>query len=109
MREKLLNIKEVAKYLDLSQEKIEELVRKGEIPAYKIGGTHLRFKFDQIEVIKNRFSNLGTDKHIKTESRHFGHNFYPTIDKMRDFLHFNDFYIISAIIIVIILIIVFKF
>ena len=38
MHEKLLNIKEVAESLGLSEEEVKDLVSKGEIPAYKIGG-----------------------------------------------------------------------
>ncbi len=44
MSEKLLNTKEIAKYLGISIKEVEGLVATGRLPAYKIGGTFLRFK-----------------------------------------------------------------
>ena len=103
--EKFLNIKDVSEYLRISQEEVEELVEKGEIPAYRIGGTYLRFRKDQIEAIKSKF----LDKTKKIRENIPLQNSYTRFEKVKDFLYFNDFYIISAIIIVIILIVTFRF
>jgi len=45
--EKLSKIKDIAKYLNLSESKVYELAQKGEIPAIRIGGAW-RFKSDDI-------------------------------------------------------------
>lgn len=103
MSEKLLNIQEVCRYLGLSEEDLRKLVDRGEIPAYRLGGTILRFKKNQIDQARARgipkIDNLEQkDLTVAVESR---------IERVKDFLYFNDFYIISVIIIVILLIIIF--
>jgi len=104
MSEKLLNLKEVTRYLDLSEKDIRTLVDRGEIPAYRLGGTLLRFRKDQIDVVKAR----GIPKVGKQEEEVLTTRVYGRMERFRDFLYFNDFYIISAIIIVILLITIFK-
>jgi excisionase family DNA binding protein len=104
MSEKLLNTKQVCQYLGLSEEDLRILVDRGEIPAYRLGGTILRFRKDQIDRIKAegipKVINLEEGRVDAVETR---------LDKLRDFLYFNDFYLISAIIIVILLIISFLY
>lgn len=131
MFEKLLNLNEVAEYLGISEEAVRELVDAGHIPAYKIGGLHLRFRKDQIESVKDRLSELGflhphssapsrdhsavvreTPLSLPKETRdsivHGGEKSYSQIEKIKDFLYFNDFYIISTIVIVVLLSMIFK-
>ena len=52
MAEKLLNLKEVCRYLGLLEQDVRSLVDRGEIPAYRLGGSILRFRKDQIDKIK---------------------------------------------------------
>ena len=54
MAEKLLITREVSKYLDIPEDEIRELVERGELPAYRLGGSILRFRKDQIEEIKRK-------------------------------------------------------
>ena len=54
MDEKLLTITEVAHYLGMSEEAVEELVRKGDLPAYKIGENLLRLKKEHVENYRER-------------------------------------------------------
>src|SRR3989338_3937431 len=58
MPEKLLSIKEVAEYLKISEEEVKRLVDQGEIPAYKIGDTFLRFRKEQIDAIRDEISQI---------------------------------------------------
>lgn len=131
MFEKLLNLNEVAEYLGMSEETVRELVDAGHIPAYKIGGLHLRFRKDQIDSVKDRLSEPGslhphssapsrdhsaaakeTPSSLPKETRdsivHGGEKSYSQIEKIKDFLYFNDFYIISTILIIILLVVIFK-
>lgn len=96
MAEKLLTIREVSHLLGVSEKEVIELTDKGEIPAYKVGGLYLRFKKDQIEHIKHKF----THTHLKDDS--------SFIAKIKDALYFNDFYILASLIIFIILVVIFK-
>lgn len=105
MSEKLLNIREVCQYLGLSEQELRELVDRGEIPAYRLGGTILRFREDQIDRIKAR----GIPKVTKTEENFLSTAADSRLERLKDFLYFNDFYIISVIIIVILLIIIFFY
>jgi len=89
MREKLLTIREAAHYLGISEKQIIELSEQGLIPAYKIGGAYLRFKKVQLELVKDK---LGSTK----ESQELQYSF---IERANDFLYYNDFYILSVLII----------
>lgn len=102
MSEKLLNVKEVCRELGISEEDLRKLVGRGEIPAYRLGGTILRFRKDQIDKVKSR----GIPKVAKEEALSTTQD--SRIEKLKDLLYFNDFYIISAIIIAILLIVIFK-
>jgi excisionase family DNA binding protein len=130
MPEKLLSIKEVAEYLHLSEEEVKRLVDIGEIPAYKIGDTFLRFRKEQIDAIKSEISDFeeqekpsesaaaaasGTthpytdlERDIKRRepvTRQYDYTFF---ERIGDFFYFNDFYIISFIIIGVLLYLIFR-
>ncbi|MFH1128785.1 MAG: helix-turn-helix domain-containing protein [Candidatus Omnitrophota bacterium] len=98
--EKLLNIRDVAAILGISEKEVIDLAETGQIPAYKIGGVYLRFKRQQIEEYRKR---LGL-----TLKRNLTSHNYLFKDKLNDFLYFNDFYILSAIIILLIIFIIFQ-
>lgn len=131
MPEHLLNIKEVAEYLGVSEEEVKRLVDIGEIPAYKIGDSFLRFRKEQIDAVKQEISDVekkdpnrvevkldakGRQTHVYTESekevkrkipgaRQYDYNF---AEKIQDFIYYNDFYILSAIIIAALLLIILR-
>lgn len=102
MSEHLLNIREAAEYLGIGERKVKELADAGEIPAYRIGGTFLRFKMSQLAILKitlQEKSKLNTaDKEAVVAQTKF--------DTVRDFFYFNDFYIASVAIIVIAVILI---
>ena len=131
MAEKLLTIKEVAQYLKISEEEAKRLVDIGEIPAYRIGGTFLRFRKEQIDAIvaeideieekepehaKPVLDNKGKPTHPYTElekdikrkepiTRQYD---YTVVERVVDFFYFNDFYILSSILVVILMYFIFK-
>lgn len=97
--EKLLTIREVSLTLGISEKEVIELAEKGVIPAYKVAGVYLRFKKEQIEEIKDkmkdRLLSSGYDVNLK--------NSYTPWERISDFFYFNDFYILSFLIILIML------
>jgi len=124
MPEKLFNIREVAEYLKLSEEEVKRLVDIGEIPAYKIGDTFLRFRKEQLDAVRSEISAIekegperakapvldgeGRPAHPYTEleedikrreplARQYD---YTMAERAKDFFYFNDFYILSFIIVV---------
>lgn len=105
MSEKLMSTEEVCKYLDILEEDLRKLVDKGEIPAYRLGGIILRFRKDQIDEIKAR----GVPKLNDLQQETLAAKENSRLERVIDFLYFNDFYIISAIIIVLLLIAIFFY
>lgn len=131
MPEKLLSIKEVAEYLKLSEEEVKRLVDTGVIPAYKIGDTFLRFRKEQIDAIVTEvkivedaepehknipLDSNGKPTHPYTElerdikrrepvARQYD---YTLGEKVKDFFYFNDFYIVSFIIIGVLMWLIFR-
>ena len=98
MREKLLTVREVSNILNLSEKDVIELANANLIPHFKIDGTFLRFKRSDILKIKeeiNKKYNFQSKKQNK-------------IEKIKDFFYFNDFYIFSTLIILLLLWIIFK-
>ena len=105
MPEKLLNTREVSEYLGISEQELRKLVDRGEIPAYRLGGTILRFKKEQIDKIKAR----GVPKIIKLEEEATAPIENSLLEHWKDFLYFNDFYILSLFVTIILLIIIFFY
>lgn len=129
MPEHLLNIKEVAEYLGVSEEEVKRLVDIGEIPAYKIGDSFLRFRKEQVDAVKREVSDVemkDPDRvEIKLDSKgHPTHTYtdmekemklktpparqfdYSFAEKISDFFYYNDFYIFSGIVIAVLLVII---
>ena len=98
--EKLLTVRDVSLILDISEKEVVDLVETAKIPAYKIGGVYLRFRRQQVEEFRKSRHPLS----YKTESRRQS-SFKERLD---DFLYFNDFYLLSALIILLILVIIFR-
>lgn len=98
MPEKLFTIREAAHYLDVTEKEVITLAEEGKIPAYKVGGVYLRFKRDQLDKAKHIVSQrFGTTKLAPKAT---------VIEKIRDFFYFNDFYILSAIVIAVIIFVI---
>ena len=132
MPEKLISIKEVADYLKVSEEEVKRLVDAGEIPAYKIGDTFLRFRKEQIDAIKSEISEFeqkepqAIAKPVLDQKGHITHPYtqlekeikrkepstrrydYTVAERIKDFFYFNDFYILSFILIAFLMYLIFK-
>ena len=122
MSMKLLTLKEMSDYLGIKEEKIAELVDKKVILAYKIGGELLRFRKEQIDATKREIESLITDadrivpeketilhKVIQPENRDTWREDDTFRDRIADFFHFNDFYIVSFLLIFLLLYVIYKY
>jgi len=89
MTSKLLTIREVASYFNITEKEVIDLAESGDIPAYKVGGVFLRFKKEQLDHIRHKVKP--DQSLISIEGTH------P--ERMRDFLYHYDFYILSLIIV----------
>ena len=86
--EKLLTLEEASRRLKLSPDDVEGMVRSGKLAAFRLGGDILRFRAMDIEAIGNRTTG--------------------PVDRFADFLYFNDFYIVGALVILTLLAIIFT-
>ncbi len=102
--EKLLTIRDVSLLLGISEKEVMDLADSGAIPAYKIGGVYLRFKREQVEDFKKSFV---PPKHHHNYNKAAPQE-YSLKDKFSDFLYFNDFYILAAVLIILILVVIFR-
>ena len=87
--------------LGISEKEVLDLAESGKIPAYKIGGVYLRFKPDQIEEFRRKIDTTHLRKNNIPQQRSLK-------ERISDFLYFNDFYLLSALIIIVILLIIFR-
>lgn len=101
MAEKLLTVRDVASILGVSEKEVLDLAESGKVPAYKIGGVYLRFKYEQVEEFRRK-SQITLSRKTDTSGQ------YSFKDRISDFLYFNDFYLLSIIIIALILFIIFR-
>ena len=98
-QEKLLTVRDVSIALGVSEREVLDLAETGQMPAYKVGGVYLRFKKEQVEDFRKTFKH-SDQQGVKKE--------YPLGEKLSDFFYFNDFYILAALIIILVLIFIFK-
>ncbi|OIO78829.1 MAG: hypothetical protein COW11_04085 [Candidatus Omnitrophica bacterium CG12_big_fil_rev_8_21_14_0_65_43_15] len=100
MTEKLYNEKEALEYLGITRQKLDELMKAKQINAYRLGGEFLRFKQPDLDQAK-----LLLSVEEKPQQQEVKYSFFSRI---RDYVYYNDFYIIVAILIIVLLAIIFK-
>ncbi|MCM8823106.1 MAG: helix-turn-helix domain-containing protein [Candidatus Omnitrophica bacterium] len=98
MKEKLLTTREVSQILGITEKEIIDLANANKIPHFKVANEFLRFKKEDILRIKK---DIQKKFNVHRDKISWG-------EKIREFLYFNDFYIISALIILILLYIILK-
>jgi len=94
----MLTLEEVRGYLDADQQELERFLKQGKLHAYKIGGTYIRFRKE--EVLNLRYELLPKKR------KGFAQGSFLT--KVSDFWRFNNFYIISLAIVATLAILMFR-
>ena len=98
MKEKLFTTREGSQILGISEKEIIDLADKNLIPHFKVAGEFLRFKKEDILKVKpavRKRYNLSERKH-------------NLLERIREFIYFNDFYLVSATIIILLLWVIIK-
>lgn len=85
----MLTLEEVRNFLEIDQDQLEKFLRERKLRAYKIGGTYLRFRKE--EVINLRYEILPKQPGLETKISWFA--------RFSEFWRFNNFYIISIAIV----------
>ncbi len=101
MAEKFLTVRDVSLMLNISEKEVMDLVENKQLEAYRVGGVYIRFRQEQIAEFKKTFRPHAKHKTVSS------HN-YALKDKISDFFYFNDFYLLSFLVILLILIIIFQ-
>ncbi len=94
LQEKYFSEDEAARYLKIRETELDEIVSRGGLTAYNLGGKYIRFKRDDIERLK-----------AKLAVRRRG----SLAERLKDFLYFNSFYISAIIIVILMLLVILKF
>jgi excisionase family DNA binding protein len=91
----MLNLNEVMRFLVIDQRTVEKLVKRGRLHAYKVGGLYLRFEKDEVLTVKRNYS------------LRFG---VPSLfwDTILEWWRFNNFYILSFIVLVLLILLLFR-
>lgn len=92
-----ITVRETAQLLGVSEKKIMDLVEEGSLQAYKIAGQFLRLKKSEVLTIRNT-GNI-TQEISQTP--------YTPLERVKDYFYFNDFYLISVLIISALLYVIF--
>lgn len=89
MSEGLLSEDEVRSYLGVEASEIEQLMRRGKLTAYRVGGAYRRYRKDEVVALKNGRKFQMPDQ--------FDKNWW---DVVRDFIGFHGAYILLSIVVV---------
>jgi hypothetical protein len=84
----MLTVEEVKRFLEIDEKQLEKYLRQGRLHAYKIGGSYLRFRKDEALNLRHEIVPGGTK------------NRNSLLSRIGDFWHFNNFYIISILIVI---------
>ncbi|TRZ48160.1 MAG: DNA-binding protein [Dehalococcoidia bacterium] len=107
MSDKLLTLKEAAECLHITEKQVRRLVSEDKIPAYQIGGMYLRFKEENIFLLRAKFGGKPMHENIERHGK-ASDSKNSLVSGVRDFLYFNDFYIIAAVLIIFLIYIILK-
>jgi hypothetical protein len=106
--EHLLDNKEAAAFLGISEDRLNELIDHKVVPAYMIAEKFLRFKESELEVIRAMLK----DNADSGDERIFNQAFSEVtgIERFKEILRANDIYlaVIGGIILIVILMLVLK-
>ncbi len=83
----LLTAEEVKSFLKVDQPAFDKFVKDGKIHAYKIGGTYLRFRKEDVLTLRAQITPRKSPRDGVSLANRIG-----------DFWRFNNFYIVSLVI-----------
>jgi excisionase family DNA binding protein len=93
-----ISVREAAQILGISEKKVMDFVDGKKLQAYRIADQFLRLKKDEVLSLRNTGTVVNENvQHPYTQS-----------DRLKDFFYYNDFYMVSAGVIIILLIFVWQ-
>ena len=98
MSSQYITVRETAQIMAVSEKKVMDLIESGNLQAYKIADQFLRLK-------RNEVLNMVSSGKVVSEN--ITHSYTPS-ERVSDFFYFNDFYIVSLVIVAVLLYIIFN-
>ena len=93
MGEGLLTEEEVKSYLKVDSPEIEQLIRRGKLTAYRVGGSFVRYRKDQVIALRSGYKFRMPDQ--------LERNWF---DKIWDFINFYSIYILLSFLVVLLVV-----
>ena len=92
MSDGLLTEEEVKTYLQVDSPEVDQLIRRGKLTAYRVGGSFVRYRKDEVVALRSGRKFRMPDQ---LEQGWF--------DKIRDFWNFYSIYILLSILVVVLI------
>ena len=92
-----ISVRETAQILGISEKKVMDFIEERKLYAYRIADKFLRLKRSEVLLLRNSGRVVREEHQIA----------YTTGEKVKDFIYFNDFYILSLFIILELLYVIF--
>ncbi len=86
--EKLWTTTEVARFLGVAEDEVARFVQEGRLTGYKLAGEFLRFKPEQVQVLKGQVPSAGRARALHAPAATW-------VERVRNFIYFYDFYLLS--------------
>lgn len=97
--EKLLTLEEAARRLGIPADDLEAVIQERKIPAFRLGGHLLRVRWQDVEGLRassTPAAPIPTPAGVRS----------PLWERVREFLYFNDFYLVTFLILLTLLAII---
>ena len=91
-----ISVRETAQILGVSEKNVMDFIEDKSLNAYRIANQFLRLKKSEVLALQS----TGSVENETTE------HFYTLNEKIQDFFYFNDFYLVSSLIVVSLLFII---
>ena len=92
-----ISVRETAQILGVSEKKVMDLIEEKKLLAYRIANQFLRLKKSDVLNVRNSGAVVAETTQAP----------YTDSEKVKDFFYFNDFYLVSAFIIIVLLYVIF--
>ena len=92
-----ISVRETSQLLSITEKKVMNLIEEGKLQAYRIADKFLRLKRSEVLDLRN-------SGHIAKENHQLG---YTAGEHVQDFFYFNNFYILSFTLILVLFYIIF--
>ena|SRR3989338_8903030 len=93
MSDGLLTEEEVRSYLKVDSPEINQLIRRGKLTAYRVGGSFVRYRKDEVIALRSGRKYRLPDQFERS-----------WFDKVRDFLSFSSIYVLLSVLVVLLVV-----